>query len=449
MSQVFRRDASSGSKIAIVVVIVVVVLAIAIISYIIVRGRRASRLQKGRDGYRNRTSWRDSIASTLAGFQTPPPVRPDVRESVNLEIGRGAGASPHDVEAAGGVDRQTSVRSVMTLPAYTSVPRDDEGVLGREGERAGMDTVVEFPESTEEEEARREEEMESLYQIRTQRRTEIAEREERRRQRREARQRGDHVTLRRLRHESMLRAGEMEDLASATMMSEHESRSRERRVSAVDYGALGLARHDGSRVRANSNDSDRPLLDAAGGLGMAGPARPWVSRESLGSHHRGRSSLSNLSMTSYGSDDHSGFDDSGSDMEEISLHQPRSRASSRPSSRPVSRPHSRPATGTRSRATSFGQPLGIITTNLSQVQTIPPDPPQYEAAVEFEEAPPYTSPMATRVPALQLPTQGQPATDDQTGAPSLPTIERLPSIRITGETPTEAFPDFSRHGHDG
>lgn len=333
----------------------------------------------------------------------------------------------------------------MTLPAYSAVPRDNEGVLGREGERAGMDTVVEFPESTAEDEARREEEMESLYQIRLQRRQELAEREEMRRLRREARNRGDIPALRRLRMQSMHRSAEREELASAAMMVEHQSRSRERRVSAVSYGELGLARHDGSRVRANSNESDRPLLDAAGGLGVAAPVRPWVSGDSLGSHRRGRSSLSNLSMTSYGSDDHSGFDDSGSDMEDISLHQTHSR--------PDSRPNSRPASGTRSRATSLGNPLNISTTNLTEMQTIPPDPPHYEAAVASEEAPPYTSPIQTRAPTLQIPSQAASTSNGQSGLSYLPAIERLPSIRITGETPIEPipsdFPDFSRYGGQG
>src|SRR5579871_4435863 len=41
--------------------------------------------------------------------------------------------------AAAGIDRNTSVRSVMTLPAYSQAPKETEQVIGREGERAGMD----------------------------------------------------------------------------------------------------------------------------------------------------------------------------------------------------------------------------------------------------------------------------------------------------------------------
>src|SRR5437762_7384266 len=43
--------------------------------------------------------------------------------------------------AAAGVDRNTSVRRVMTLPVYSQSPKETEQVIGREGERAGMDTV--------------------------------------------------------------------------------------------------------------------------------------------------------------------------------------------------------------------------------------------------------------------------------------------------------------------
>ncbi|SLM35518.1 hypothetical protein LPUS_04820 [Lasallia pustulata] len=89
------------------------------------------------------------------------------------------------------IDRNTSVRSIMTLPPYYPTPRPSERLIAREGERAGVDTVIEFPETAEEEESRRDEEMESLYQIRAARRREIEEREERRRQRREAREAGD------------------------------------------------------------------------------------------------------------------------------------------------------------------------------------------------------------------------------------------------------------------
>lgn len=150
-------------------------------------------------------------------------------------------------------DRRTSVRSVMTLPVYTADAQPTEKILGREGERGGIDTVVEFPETAEDEEARREEELESLYQIRAARRQERANRSERRQARREARSRGDATTLERLR--SISRRGTSSSTLppsternAAAMLREHQARDRGRRISSVSYMDLGIARHDGSRV---------------------------------------------------------------------------------------------------------------------------------------------------------------------------------------------------------
>ncbi|KAL1959689.1 hypothetical protein VTO42DRAFT_1275 [Malbranchea cinnamomea] len=196
-----------------------------------------------------------------------------------------------------GVDRSTSVRSVMTLPAYSPTPKPTEQVIAREGERAGMDVVIEFPETAEEEEARREEEMESLYQIRLARRREQEEREERRRQRREARERGDFVRLEELRRESRTPAEARRNLngehspSAAMLIAEHQSRGRERRVSSVSYAEIGHVRHDGTRVRAPSQDSDsRPLLDGAGmegrnSFGTSLNAPSTTSLVSAGSGH--------------------------------------------------------------------------------------------------------------------------------------------------------------------
>ena len=173
---------------------------------------------------------------------------------------------------AAGVDRNTSVRSVMTLPAYSQTPKESEQVLGREGERAGMDTVVEFPETVEEEESVRETEMESLYQIREARRREIAEREERRQERREARERGDRARLEELRREarqrSQARNSSTGNLTADILIAEHQSRPKERRVSSVAYASVGQVRHDGTRLRANSTESERGgLLSDAASMG--------------------------------------------------------------------------------------------------------------------------------------------------------------------------------------
>lgn len=341
-----------------------------------------------------------------------------------------------DEDPERGVDRHTSVRSVMTLPSYSAAPREGEGVLGREGERAGMDTVVELPEDADEEEARRDEEMESLYQIRLRRREEIAAREERRRLRREARARGDQDALAALRQESLQSASERERNGSAALIADHQARPRDRRVSAVSYGDLGVARHDGSRVRANSNESDsRPLLDAAGALGMSEPFRPWLSRESLGTHHRGRSASSVVSMSSFDSEDQAGRDGS-SDFEIVSLQQTQtnSRSQSRTRSRANSYNRPRNVSGIRSRAASSAEPLPPLDADLADIPIPGPDPPQYDT-MGFEEAPPYESPVRDRaqqaqpIPSIEV----QPAIS----APQLPVIERLPSLRITEATPVE------------
>ncbi|KAJ5465007.1 uncharacterized protein N7458_000693 [Penicillium daleae] len=176
---------------------------------------------------------------------------------------RNGNAGPH---------RETSVRSIMTLPPYSVSPKPTEQIIAREGERAGMDRVVEFPETVEEQETRREDQMEALYQLRVQRRQELDDREARRRERREARERGDSIRLEQLNQESRARTRQRREAAesnpsisAAAIIAEHQSRERERRISSVSYADIGHVRHDGSRVRRDSyaSDSDRnPLLQS-------------------------------------------------------------------------------------------------------------------------------------------------------------------------------------------
>ena len=173
------------------------------------------------------------------------------------------------------VRRDTSIRSIITLPSYSLSPKPTEQVVAREGEREGMDVVVEFPETADEEESRREEHMEALYQVRLQRRQEHDERERRRRERRDALARGDYDRLEQLRREQARDNGRRSEgrnrgmtTSQATQLALQRSRERERRISSVSYAALGYVRHDGSRVRgdgsrarAGSAGSDRnPLL---------------------------------------------------------------------------------------------------------------------------------------------------------------------------------------------
>ncbi|KAI7548737.1 hypothetical protein KC331_g4228 [Hortaea werneckii] len=395
------------------------------------------------------------------------------------------------------VDRHTSVRSVMTLPAYSRSVRENERILAREGERDGVDVVIEAPESEGEEEHRRDEEMENLYQIRVQRRQEIADRDDRRRRRREARARNDQAELRRITQESRAAEEAREISGAVAMIAEHHSRSRDRRVSSVSYADLGVARHDGTRIRANSNESDRPLLDSAASMsgGAPGTIRPWSAHDSIRPylHERGRSGSTAASYVSDLSQDAGGgngsgemdlppFGRAGSDFEVVSMNQ--SRPSATHSRTASSRTHSPLGLGNRSRASSnaAGAALpprpSIETADLGESRHIPPPdpsgpentgPPSYEGE-GFEEAPPYTSPVRERRgessndglgggggAAFPSPSQPQPAprTDEEsqrsplpdesdsrprssaTGAPLLPEIGRLPSIRIADATPIE------------
>lgn len=207
-------------------------------------------------------------------------------DSISRRQSTAAGMNTTTTTGGAGVDRNTSVRSVMTLPAYSQTPKEHEQVLGREGERAGMDTVLEFPETQEEEEAQRETEMESLYQIRQARRREITEREERRRERREARERGDTARLEELRRESRQRQGAQNqssgNLTADILIAEHQSRPKERRVSSVAYAEVGQVRHDGTRLRANSHESERGgLLEGAAPMGEEGHGRSNSDATSL------------------------------------------------------------------------------------------------------------------------------------------------------------------------
>lgn len=288
--------------------------------------------------------------------------------------------------AANALNRDTSVRSIITLPAYSSSPKPTEQIIAREGERAGMDSVVEFPETAEEEESRREEMMASLYQIRLQRRQEHLERNARRQARRDARATGNTARLEQLRAESQARRGRRDRSASAggnggvgetvqrsasTLLREHTAHTRDGRISSVNYAALGCVRHDGSRVRGNSAESDsRPLLDATAPLG--------------GHHSRGDSTSSLMSAESV------------SDMD----------------SAPPSHPQS-------ARQSTSGPEDGDV-----GARSIPP-PPDYEH-LEWGEAPPYEN----RSPEGQRPASSL----------RLPDVAPLPAIQIDVASPLSPSP---------
>lgn len=212
------------------------------------------------------------------------------------------GASQPGATDPNGVNRNTSVRSVMTLPAYRPKATDTEQVLGREGERDGIDTVVELP-TAEDEEAMREEEMDALYQIRLARRRQIAEREERRQERREARERRDSRALADIRDRARI-AAEQAQREVDELREAHDSakQQRTRAVSSVSYHDVGLVRADGTRLRANSAESERMgLLSDAASIALS----THESRASI-QHRRAPSSQSVLSIDTLGSNNASG-----------------------------------------------------------------------------------------------------------------------------------------------
>lgn len=222
-------------------------------------------------------------------------------QDVNVQQAMTAAAA-NGAQGQDGVNRNTSVRSVMTLPAYRPNPNETEQVLGREGERAGIDTVVELP-TAEDEEALREEEMNALYQIRLARRRQIAEREERREERRLARERQDHRALAEIRERARI-ASEQAHREVDELRESHDAikASRTRAVSSVSYADLGVVRADGTRLRANSNESERMgLLSDAGSIALS-------TRESRSSiqHRRMPSSQSVLSIDTLGSNNAAG-----------------------------------------------------------------------------------------------------------------------------------------------
>ncbi|KAI1743180.1 hypothetical protein F4680DRAFT_369521 [Xylaria scruposa] len=245
------RDNGSGNQATLIVVIVLIV-AVVIFSaggFLFLKRRADLRRKKyqqasGLEPYSSATSARNGSRRTGSG-------------SVNAvsETNRNSTAS--------NIDRNTSIRSIMTLPKYTNIANEDEQVLGRGGERDGIDVILELP-SDEQHEALRDEEMETMYQIRLTRRQQNAEREERRRLTQEARERGDLAALEELRAR---RRAENEDTTIDELReAQGQIRTRrERAVSSVSYHDLGVARHDGSRIRANSTESERVglLSDAA------------------------------------------------------------------------------------------------------------------------------------------------------------------------------------------
>ena len=257
--------------------------------------------------------------------------------------------------------------------------------------------------------------METLFSIREARRREHAEREERRRQRQEAREQHDWARLEQIEQESRARARARAASAAsagssattlphpndvglliAELASQRESH-RDRRVSSVSYADLGLARHDGSRIRADSIESDnQPLLSSAASMGnsIRGSRQNSPFRSS---HLRGPSDMSMISATS----------------SVTSLERPITRVMTNADDLPLT-PQS--SASTEHNPTDTETDLGIPTT----------EPPSYEAHLEAhnDDAPPYESPVA-----------------DRGEAPRLPDVRmHLPAIEIRSATPVNSVP---------
>lgn len=347
------------------------------------------------------------------------------------------------------VDRHTSVRSVMTLPPYSHAPRETEEVIGREGERDGLDMVVEFPETQEDEEHEREQQMESLYQIRLARRQEIADREARRQARREARAAGDYATLEQLRRESQQRAqgtslansaNGVASVSAATLLAEHQSRGRDRRISEVTYASVGRVRHDGTRLRANSDDSESGLLESAAGMGEhGGRSRGNSDAPSLGStleqpHFRDRSG-SALSISTMASDlDHH---IPGTATPPSTSRNARGSADSDPATSGTSNSSPQASRFTPDASTGSDD-VGEVRV-LESVDT--PLPPDYEH-LDWGDAPAYTEAEIRRRESVRLEQQAHRASVRHSRASGLGRIPstapqlglELPDIHIEGAT---------------
>ncbi|CAK7273938.1 hypothetical protein SEPCBS119000_005914 [Sporothrix epigloea] len=237
------------------------------------------------------------------------------------------------------VDRNTSVRSVMTLPPYRHKPLENESVLGREGERDGIDIVIEMP-TVEDEEALREGEMDALYQIRVARRRQIEEQEALRAARSQARTQNDQVALSRIREQTRAAAtSNTQEIESLRRDHNRARESRARAVGSVSYAELGVARHDGTRIRANSSESERiGLLSDVANIGMSGAAarpssdlQPSSQRPSL--HQRGHSGNSVLSVETA---------HSGDEPRDARIHLPSAQTSTRSRASSIDRAGSSP-----------------------------------------------------------------------------------------------------------
>ncbi|KAF8533941.1 hypothetical protein BDD12DRAFT_758467, partial [Trichophaea hybrida] len=358
-----------------IAVIFVGLVALLLLSYLLLRHIRKSRPQPpGFLPESLKKRWR----TWAPGIYTNPP------STARLPSTRSARRTRQQHQQAtggAGVDRNTSVRSVMTLPEYRPIAAADrERTIGREGERGGIDVVIEFPETQDEEESRREEHMQTLYEIRLARQLERAA----------ARESGDITAAARrpgsTSSSSVRMVSPDPPVNAATLMAVLASiTERERRLSKVQYAEIGVARHDGTRVRP-SMDSDRPLLDSSAPMGTSGGS----VRSGYQTHGRTESGLTLVSDT--GTPERRGSDE-------------------------IIRMGSAPSTDAQN-------PRPQSEESLLPPPPFPSDPPpasEYDGS-EWGPPPCYTSPVETR----NLGAEGLPVLRIDTGTPS-PGVSRTPS----------------------
>lgn len=134
--------------------------------------------------------------------------------------------------------------------------------------------------------------MNTLYQIRLARRRQMAEKDELRRQQNEARRRNDSGTLAdiRARSRAAINASELDELPREVSRIQG---TRQRSVSRVSYADLGVARPDGTRIRANSKESERmELLSDAASIALS--SQSCAPSLALHRRHRSASSLESV-----------------------------------------------------------------------------------------------------------------------------------------------------------
>ncbi|XXH05358.1 hypothetical protein Hte_011784 [Hypoxylon texense] len=276
-----RSDDPPSNTIFIVVGVLAALFVVVFLLWCFSRQKLRARLRNAKRGKYQQTADAESLDTTTTRG----------RRARNGASASNTSVAETNRNSTTQVDRNTSIRSIMTLPAYRTKANENEQVIGREGERDGVDVVVEYP-TAEEMENMRDEEMETLFQIRLARRRERAERDERQRRAQEARARGDAVALSELsaRRRAAHADTTVDDLRDAYGQIKEK---RQRAVSSVSYHDLGVAQLNGTRVRANSHGSENVgLLSDAASIALS------TRSPSAQSHRRDRSASSVLSLDS-------------------------------------------------------------------------------------------------------------------------------------------------------